>query len=601
MTRFDFQHPPFDVLTAGERETVEAAADIVFHGNDEVLLAPAQPVECLYMVIKGIVREMAGEEVLALYREHDTFDARALVAGQTQHRFEVDEEALLYSLPKEVVLHLIESNPVFGAFFFQSISEKFSAMAQRSGNSELQTLMTATVSEACVKTPVFLLGTATVMDAAVTMKQQRTKSVLVECEGKTGIFTASNFRDIILTATPAHTPLSEVAHFELITSDINDYLFNALLTMTRHSIQRVVVTEHGKPTGVLEQIDLLSYFSNHSHLIAQQIELATSLPALKEVALQIDRLVAVLTSHGIKAPQLARLVQTLNTHLFTRAWRLIAPADLVENSCLVVMGSEGRGEQIIKTDQDNALIIRDGFVCPMLEQVVNTFSATLIEFGYPVCPGNIMVNNPLWCKSLADFRSQIYNWMYLPDTDSQMNLAIFVDAEVVTGDASLLADAKRYVASIMQDDASFFMRFARTIDQFDTPLGLFSQLRTKALEGEKLLDLKKGGIFPIVHGVRALALENNLPQSNTFERLVVLADKELLESQLAHDAAEALGFLLHMRLKAGLDALAHGRKPNNLIAPDKLSTLDRDLLKDALAVVKRFKVAMRHHFKISGF
>ena len=125
MTRFDFQHPPFDVLTAGERETVEAAADIVFHGNDEVLLAPAQPVECLYMVIKGIVREMAGEEVLALYREHDTFDARALVAGQTQHRFEVDEEALLYSLPKEVVLHLIESNPVFGAFFFQSISENF--------------------------------------------------------------------------------------------------------------------------------------------------------------------------------------------------------------------------------------------------------------------------------------------------------------------------------------------------------------------------------------------------------------------------------------------------------------------------------------------
>ena len=104
-----------------------------------------------------------------------------------------------------------------------------------------------------------------------------------------------------------------------------------------------------------------------------------------------------------------------------------------------------------------------------------------------------------------------------------------------------------------------------------------------------------------MHGVRALALENNLPQSNTFERLVVLADKELLESQLAHDAAEALGFLLHMRLKAGLDALAHGRKPNNLIAPDKLSTLDRDLLKDALAVVKRFKVAMRHHFKISGF
>ena len=323
------------------------------------------------------------------------------------------------------------------------------------------------------------------------MKQQRAKSILVRDGERIGIFTASDFRDIILTNTPANTALGDTAHFNLVTTDAGDYLFNALLTMTRHHIQRVVVTENGQPTGVLEQIDLLSYFSNHSHLIAQQIELAESLDTLKSVAGQIDRLVAVLSSHGVKAPQLARLVQTLNAQLFARAWRLIAPEELVDNSCLIVMGSEGRGEQIIKTDQDNALIVRDGFSHPYLEDACARFSATLIEFGYPPCPGQIMVNNALWRKPQVDFHDQLYRWVYLPDADAQMNLAIFVDAEAVAGDADLLHQAKRYLRSIMSDDAGFYLRFARAIEQFDTPLGLFSQLLTKSQGGVSTLDLKK--------------------------------------------------------------------------------------------------------------
>lgn len=602
MSRFDFLHPPFDVLTAGERDQVEKAVDIVFHPNEDVILAPGQSVDALYMVIKGIVREVSDDgEIIAVYHSNDTFDARALIAGQSVHRFEVHEEALVFSLPKELVMGLIESNPVFGAFFFQSVSEKFSAMAQRSGNRELQTLLTATVREACVKTPVFLDGAQTVLDAAQAMKRHRAKSILVRAGERIGIFTASDFRDIILTGTPASATLADTAHFNLVTTDAGDYLFNALLTMTRHNIQRVVVTENGQPIGVLEQIDLLSYFSNHSHLIAQQIELADSLDTLKSVAAQIDRLVGVLSSHGVKAPQLARLVQTLNAQLFARAWKLIAPEELVENSCLIVMGSEGRGEQIIKTDQDNALILRDGFSHPYLEDACARFSEALIEFGYPPCPGQIMVNNPLWRKPQGEFQDQLYRWVYLPDADAQMNLAIFVDAEAVAGDAALLHQAKDYLRSIMSDDVGFFLRFARAIEQFDTPLGLFSQLLTKSQGGVATLDLKKGGIFPIVHGIRAMALEYKLEASNTLERIKLLVDQGNLESQLGHDTAEALSFLLEMRLKAGLDMLANGKTPSNQIQPDRLSTLERDLLKDALAVVKRFKTTIRHHFKMTGF
>ena len=600
MTRFDFQHPPFDVLTPHERETLSRSADIVFFAQNEALMLPGQTVEHFYVVIKGIISELADDEIIAAYRTHDSLDARALIAGHSPHRFEAHEEALLFALPKAVVLELIDDNPLFGAFFFQSLSQKFSALSQqRSSNRELQTLLTATVREANIKTPVFLPATASVLDAAQAMKREKVKSILVQDGDRIGMFTTSDFRDVIIQNQPSDTPLLSLARFNLITTDRNDFLFNALLTMTRHTIQRVVVTENNVPVGILEQVDLLSYFSNHSHLIAEQIERADSLDDLESIASQLDKLIKVLSGHGVKAPQLGRLIQALNMQLFARIWRFIAPEDLQENSCLVVMGSEGRGEQIIKTDQDNALIVRDGFECPELEAICEQFSATLIRFGFPPCPGKIMVNNPIWRHPLQAFRDQIYHWLYLPQADSMMNLAIFIDAHAVTGDASLLDNLKLYLSELMSDDVGFYMQFARAIDLFDETPSFFSQLLSRD-KGSETFDLKKGGIFPIVHGVRTLALEKQIAETNTFDRLHLLAERGHLDPELAHDTAEALTFLLELRLQARLTQLTLGSEGNNLVHPARLSTLERDLLKDALTVIKRFKATIRHHFKLGS-
>ncbi|HJU49895.1 MAG TPA: putative nucleotidyltransferase substrate binding domain-containing protein, partial [Pseudogulbenkiania sp.] len=451
-----------------------------------------------------------------------------------------------------------------------------------------------------VKKPLFLDGEDSVLDAARLMKQHKAKSILVRHGRRVGIFTASDFRDVIIDGTPPDTRLGTLCRFDLICSDLDDYLFNALLTMTQQNIQRVVVTESGTPVGILEQVDLLSYFSNHSHLIAQRLEQADSLGELADIAAQITRLVEILTGHGVKAVQLGRLVQTLNARLFERSWRLLAPPELIANSCLLVMGSEGRGEQILKTDQDNALILRDGYTSPELESVCQAFSEALARFGYPPCPGRIMVNNPDWRLSESAMRDRLYHWVYLPERDAQLNLAIFVDAEAVAGDAPLLERCRDYLQQLLRDDDSFYHRFARAIEQFDTPLGLFAQLLTQQQDGQAMLDLKKGGIFPIVHGVRALALQYGLKERNTFERLARLAESGRLDKELAGDAAEALSFLIQLRLGQGLAALAEGRPSGNLISPARLSTMERDLLKDALGVVKRFKTMLRHHFRLGS-
>lgn len=600
MSRFDFTHPPFTHLSQHERLALEGAADIVFFDNDEVIMAPGDSVDSLYVLIKGVVREMADDEVLAVYHAQDTFDARAMVAGVATQRLVVHEEALAYCLPRSVVMQLTESNPRFGAFFYASVSQKFGALAQNAGTRELQTLLTATVRDACSRLPVFADGQDSVLDAARLMKQRKSKSILVRHMGQLGMFTTTDFRDTILNELPSSTPLHQVCHFNLITTDIDGFLFDALLTMTQRNIRRLVVMDQGEPVGILAQVDILSYFSNHSHLIAHKLERADTLDELQDIAGQITRLVGILSSHGVKAPQLGRLVQALNARLFERTWQLIALPEVVANSCLIVMGSEGRGEQILKTDQDNALIIRDGYDHPTITGACQAFSDALARFGYPPCPGRIMVNNPQWCQHEQGMRDQLYRWLYLPDADSLMNLAIFVDAEAVAGDHALLAQSKHYLHSLLSDDESFYARFARAIEQFDTPLGFFAQLLTREQNGEATLDIKKGGIFPIVHGIRSLALRHNIAANNTFERLQRLAENGHLEREFANDINETLAFLLGLRLSHGLADLEDGRPASNLIRPGKLSTLEKDLLKDALALVKKFKSLLRHQFRLGA-
>ena len=133
------------------------------------------------------------------------------------------------------------------------------------------------------------------------------------------------------------------------------------------------------------------------------------------------------------------LVSELNRQVFSRLWELVAPQALRENSCLIVMGSEGRGEQIIRTDQDNGLLLRDGFAADGVEAVTEAFSAALAEFGYPPCPGGIMLSRPLWRQSTAGaFRDTMRDWIHGSDPEGLINLAIFLDATAVAGDATLL-------------------------------------------------------------------------------------------------------------------------------------------------------------------
>ena len=337
--------------------------------------------------------------------------------------------------------------------------------------------------------------------------------------------------------------------------------------------------------------------------LAAQIDAAQTLAELQPAARRIDALIVAWRADGVPIEHIAGAVSELNARLFARAWALLAPPEWVANTCLVVMGSEGRGEQLLKTDQDNALLLRDGFEPAGLEAidvVAEHFTAALIDFGYPRCPGNIMLSNPLWRQPVAGFKATLRGWMFDGDADGAMHLAIFLDAAPVAGDAALLNDALHFIDAYLVDNDAFFARFAAAADQFDAAHSWWARIAAFGAADNAPLDLKKLGTFPIVHGVRALALQHHVHERATSARLRVLAERGHLSAPLAHDLTVALHVLMTLKLDHQLRRRAAFEVIDNLVRPAELAATERDALKEALAVVRHFRQHLRLHYRLDA-
>ena len=463
---------------------------------------------------------------------------------------------------------------------------------------EMLSLVTARVCDAAVREPFYVDGALDLVSVCRQLSARSLTTALVRDGERLGIFTTTDLRDALLRAEPpAATAVREVAHFALIEVQADAELFEALWLMVRHHVHRLLVrSADGGVLGVLGQLDLVGFLANHSHIIALQIDEAASVAELQTAAARIDQMIVLLHGSGIRIERITRLVSELNTRLFARLWALLAPAELVANSCLLVMGSEGRGEQILKTDQDNALLLRDGFVFDGLAAVAEAFAAALAGFGYPPCPGGIMLTNPLWRQPLAGFREAIRDWLYGHDPEGPMRLAIFFDAAPVAGDATLLANARDHLDAILAGQDAYLARFAAPADQFDEPGNWFTRLATK--RNEQPLDLKKLGTFPIVHGVRALCLQYGVRQTGTAARLRALVTAGRIDAALARDLTDALHFLMALRLSHQLRQRAAGALPGNEVRASELGALEREPLRDSLAIVKRLRAFLRQHYRL---
>lgn len=600
---FNFSVSPFDCLDASEQRLVRDQVNVAYFRPGEVLLDAGDVPQHLFVLIKGYVQQFDGSELLATYGPDDSFDGRALVAGRAGSRFVAVDEVLAYELSHEAVNALIASNDTFSALLFSALGQKVQAVAGRNAEREMQSLHMAHVDEALLSPPHAVPADMDIVSVVRLFQAEKTSNVLVRDDvaqpPRWGIFTTSGLQRAILDGRPLdRLPVGELASWELITVRPDDQVGEALVLMQRHGVHRVVVQDDGKILGLLESLDLFGFLSNHSMLIDRRLRAATDLDALARAAAQMNDMIRRQYRGGTRVELLARLVQDLNGRLFEQAWQLIAPPELVQNSCLLVMGSEGRGEQLLKTDQDNALLLRDGYVPPEdLPGICARFSEALARFGYPPCPGDVMLSNATWRGTVQDFARRVRKWLVLPEADSLINLAVFMDAHAVCGDAELLASLRRQVFGMLADDDAMMSRFAAVVDAFGDGTRWWRRMLGG---GEANLNLKKAGMFPLVHGVRSMALAERIDATSTEARIQALQAAGALDAETAQELTESLHFFMGLRLKAGLDEMDRGQPVSGKVDLAGLTPLERDLLKDALAAVRRFRAQLRLRFRLGA-
>lgn len=482
---------------------------------------------------------------------------------------------------------------------------------------ELQSLSLTRVDQVPLRTPVWVAAQTDIVSVAREFQQRRIAHVLVQGAGPEqapGIFTTTGLQRAILDGRAlSQLPVGELASRPLVTIPPAAPLVEALTAMIRHRIQRLVVCDpcDGRLLGVLEQVDLLSVLSNHSSLLTRQMLDARELADLLPAARQITRVIARMHGGGGRVGQIAHLAQALNGLLFQRCWQLLAPPGLVAASCLFVMGSEGRGEQLLKTDQDNGLLLRPGHgLAPAeLAALTQRFSQALADFGYPPCPGRIMLSNPDWCQEAPAFAGRVRQWLQAPSAEQLMALAILLDGHAVAGDAGLLQALRQQVIDGVAGNQVLLSRFAAPALAFDSSAasGPAWWQRLWSASGaaparDALVDLKKAGSFPLVHGVRSLALAHGVTATGTVARIEALVSAGALDAELGTDLADALQVFMELKLRLGLQALAPELQPglndHGPLARAGLHHLDQDLLNDALAVVRRFKALLKQRFHL---
>jgi len=595
-----FAIAPFNELSATEQALVRHSAVAIHLAAGDSLLTPVTPPQHVWLLISGHVQFKEDTQDLIL-GAGQTLGWRALLTERSHASATALDPVQAWQLPRTTLLALLADNARFSARVFASLSRQLSDEEDVNHNRELLNLMLVRVCDIPLHEPFYVDGTLDMVSVCRLMSQHKRTSALVrdvhEGVARLGFFTTTDLRDAMLQAQPLAA--RDVAHYALITLPPEAELFDALVTMLRHRVHRILVKQGDEILGVLSQIDLMGFVTNHSHLITLRVDQANNIEDLKAAARQVDDSISLLARGGVRIDIVARLVSGLNAQIFARLWSLLAPPELVQNSCLLVMGSEGRGEQILKTDQDNALLLRDGYHCEDLSDIVDRFSTALLNFGYPPCPGNIMLTNPLWRQHLADFRETIGQWLFGEQPDGPMNLAIFMDARAVSGNAALLANARSHALDLAIGSHSYIARMASAIHQFAEPSSAWwSRLVPFDKREPDTFDLKKIGTFPIVHGVRALALEHRLESLGTADRLQQLTDRQALPSALARDLTDTLHLLMNLKLRHNLRQQSLGQPVSNLVELDTLGTLDRDLLKEAVAIIRQFKQHLQLHYRL---
>jgi CBS domain-containing protein len=586
--------PPFDALPAALFDAAAGSLEIGYYpAGSQLIRVGAEPLQHLYVIRKGSVRLEREGQTLQVLEEGETFGYTSLITGKATLDVQVEDDLLAYRLPAAEFRRLM-GDAKFAGHFAVGISQRLKSSLEHSPVTTFKADLQLEVQQLLRRPAIWVEAGATVGEAARVMREQKVSSVLVRGDPP-GIVTDRDFRNRVLAeGLGPETPVAAVLSRPLRAVDADTRISAAWTTLLDTGSHHLPIRRGDEFIGVLTSTDLLKVHSPGPVAVLRRVERMADRGGLPGYAAKVTEMVSALLAGGLEADLIAGYVARLNGALLRRLLSF-AEADLGPPPApyaWMAMGSEGRMEQTLLTDQDNALVFDDegGPRREWYQALAERVNTDLQAAGFPACHGGYMARN--WMGTVSEWVQRFAGWFEARKPQELLEASTFFDFRKVGGTLDL-EPLEAALATTAQHPV--FLRYlARAALDLRPPNSLLLRLRESSE-----IDLKMQGLAPIVLLARCYALEIGTPERNTHARLEAAVKAGLMSQEVFNVVGEAYKFLLGLRLRLQLRLAGEGKPVNNKLAFSDLTAIERSRLKDAFRAVKSWQDMAAYHYQAS--
>lgn len=447
-----------------------------------------------------------------------------------------------------------------------------------------------------------------VYDAALLMTRKKRSILFVHKENEIiGVINNSDFKKRVLAENrPTQIQVMEIMTSPVISISKNALLYEAILLLNSKNISHLAVkNEEGIIEGVISNEHITGIQRNSLSYLIREIEVAEDVEHLLKIHQRVPVLVNALIESGDKTQNITRIITSVSDAIVYRIISL-AIEDLGKPPCdfaFMIMGSEGRMEQTLSTDQDNAIVFENqepdslNVAYTYFRKLANQINQNLNEVGYRYCDGEIMAKNTKWTQPISIWKEYFSEWINTSDPQSILDACIFFDFRCVYGKSSLLTDLRMHVNQALDHKSVFFYQLAQSVIKYKPPLSLFGNIIGKNHSDDHInLDLKKV-LFPIIGFIRLYALNNKLIETNTLSRLRQLYHQQVISKSMYDELVLSYNYLMHIRFRFQAQSILQNKTPDNIIDINSLTHIEVATIKKIFGEIGNLQTKLNFDFK----
>jgi CBS domain-containing protein len=447
-----------------------------------------------------------------------------------------------------------------------------------------------------------------IFEAAKNMANNKVSCIFIKNDEEkiTGYVTDITLRDkVIALCVDAKQAVKTIMDNPIVSISHNAYIFEAILMMFRTKSKYLLVEKEGEYIGFLSRNRLLSEQAQSPLMFIQSVKLAVSSQELKQKWEKVPTIVSQLLGRGVHAEIVNQVITTIADTISIKVIEKVIselgtpPAKFV----FMVTGSEGRKEQTLKTDQDNAIIYEDKanehreLVRDYFLEFAKRVSDELNEIGFVYCLGGYMASNPQWTHSLSHWKRNYKSWMEDPHPENAFKFSTFFDCRLLYGEKKIMVELKEFLDEELKKPMDkFFAYIAKNALQYNPPLTFFNNIRTQTIGKIEVFNIKNA-MTPIVDLVRVHALQNRIFGENTGERLKALTEKGIFKEKQFHELIQSYYYLMSLRLKNQAKQIINDKtEPDNYIDLNSLTRIEMVTLKEIFKTIENFQMGIKMKF-----